>query len=329
MEIGLDFSRWREKPLGVSYRRWVITWNGLRQILRSGFFRVLLFLGWITSVVIAGGVFCFSQSVASGGWLETWAANFGRRPEAVAKALGALVLLYPDICIHTLYTWLFWLQSFAGLGLSLVVLTAIIPQLITRDRASNAMTIYLSRPLTSTDYLLGKLGIIVGVLILFWTGPLLAGWIFSLLLAPNRDFVLYSLAPLGRALLFNGIGLVVLASIALGVSALTKTSRNTILLWVGLWVVTWMVASMHHTPDWIGRASFARDLAQVRQEVFQLDSALKEAVESLPLLDRNVSQTLSRVGDKMAPTDAAGAAGGLAVLVVLSSVVFFKKLRPE
>lgn len=329
MELGLDFSRWREKPLGVGYRRWVITSNGLRHVLRARFFRALLALAWATSVVIAGGVFCFSQLVASGGWLESWAAQLGPRPEAVAKALGALVLLYPDICIHTLYTWLFWLQSFAGLGLSLLVLTVIIPQLITRDRASNAMTIYLSRPLTSTDYLLGKLGIIVGVLALFWTGPLLAGWFSSLLLAPNRDFIHYSFSPLGRALLFNVIGLVVLASIALGVSALTKTSRNTILLWVGLWVVTWMVASMPHTPDWIRRASFNHDLAEIRQEVFRLDAALKEAVESLPLLDRNVSQMLARVGKGVAPTDATGAASGLVVLVVLSSVVFFKKLRPE
>ena len=329
METSLDLSRWKEKPNGVAYRRWVIISTGLRQVLSTRFFRIMLFVSWMSSVLVAACVFCFSQSVASGGWLETWAANFGRRPEAIAKALGALVLLYPDICIRALYTSTFWLQSFAGLGLSLIAITSTVPQLITRDRANNALIIYLSRPLTSTDYLLGKLGIIVGVLALFWTGPLLCGWLLSLLMAPNRDFFLYSLSPLSRALLFNGIGVVALASIALGVSALTKSSRNTILLWVGLWIIASVVASLPHTPDWIRRASFSRDLVEIRQQVFRLDTALLDAVEALPLIDRNFTQALAKAGEKAAPQDVPGAVAGLTVLVVLSSVVFFRKLRPE
>lgn len=329
METSLDFSRWKEKPHGVNYRRWVILSTGLRQVLSTRFFRFMLVVAWATAFLVAATIFCFSQSVASGGWLETWAANFGPRPEAVAKAVGALVLLYPDLCIRGLYTSIFWLQSFAGLWISLIAITSLVPQLITRDRASHALTIYLSRPLTSSDYLLGKLGIIAGVLGLFWTGPLLCGWLLSLLVAPNRDFLLYSLFPVGRALLFNGIGLVVLASIALGVSAANKSSRNTILLWIGLWIVAGAVANVPHTPDWLRRASFSRDLREIRQQVFRLDTAFIEAVDTLPLIDRTFTRSLTRAAEKAAPQDASGAAGGLTVLVILSSVVFFRKLRPE
>jgi len=329
METSLDFSRWREKPNGVAYRRWVIVSTGLNQVLRTRFFRALLIGAWAAGLLIAVSVFCFSQSLATGGWLETWAANLGPRPAAVAKALGAVVLMYPDLCIRALYTSLFWLQSFAALWISLVALTVLVPQLITRDRASNALTIYLSRPLTSTDYLIGKLGIILGVVALFWTGPLLCGWILSLMVSPGRDFLLYSLSPVGHALAFNAIGLVALACIALGVSALSKSSRNTVLIWMGLWVIAATVAGLPHAPSWIQRASFSRDLAELRQEAFRLDTALLEAVETLPLIDRSFTRNLAEVGRKAAPVDTAGAAGGLAALVVLSSVVFFKKLRPE
>jgi ABC-2 type transport system permease protein len=329
METALDLSRWREKPKGVAYRRWTILSHGLRQVLRTRFFRLLLFFAWAAGLVITAVSFVFGQSVATGGWLETMGAQLGVRFQAIASAAGAMVLLYPDICVRGVFTGVFWLQSFVGLGLSLAALTVLVPRLVTRDRASNALTIYLSRPLTSADYLLGKFGIIVGVLVLMWTGPLLAGWALSMLLAPNMDFLVYSFAPLTRALLFNGIALLVLASIALGVSALTRSSRNTILLWIGLWLIAGAIASSPNSPAWLRRASFSHNLSEVRQTVFRLDDVLADASRSLPLLDRSVSRNLERASERTRARDIQGAFLGLGVLVTLSSVVFFRKLRPE
>ena len=80
----------------------------------------------------------------------------GPRPEAMFTVLTGLVAMFPDIVVHGIFTLIFWTHSFLGLWLSLLALTALVPQLITRDRASNALIVYLARPLTSTDYLLGK-----------------------------------------------------------------------------------------------------------------------------------------------------------------------------
>ncbi|MGH8018603.1 MAG: hypothetical protein ACREIA_09970, partial [Opitutaceae bacterium] len=170
METQLELSRWRETPGGLTYRRWVITSTGLRQMLRMRFFRVLVFLAWTAGVLMAAAGLLFTQSVATGGWLETWAASFGPRAQAVASGFTALVLLYPDICVRGLFTVIFWTHSFIGLGLSLLALTVVIPRLVARDRRTHALTIYLSRPLRSFDYLLGKFGIILGILLALWTG---------------------------------------------------------------------------------------------------------------------------------------------------------------
>jgi len=329
METNLDLSRWRETPKGVDYRRWTIVSTGLRQILANRLFRGLLFFAWTAGVLIAVFGFAFTQSVASGGWLESAAANFGPRAVAVVSALGALVTLYPDICIGGLFTEVFWLHSFVGLTLCLVALTIMVPHLVARDRASNALTIYLSRPLTSADYLLGKLGIIVGVLLLLWTGPLVLGWLLSMLLAPDREFIFYSFLPLLRALLFNGIALVVLATIALGVSALNRSSRITIIMWIGLSFIAWFVAVVPETPVWLQRASFSRDLIEVRQTVFRRDTALAEAGEKLPFLSQRFADNLKQSGQKARANDFDGALAGLGVLTVLSSAVFLRKLRPE
>jgi ABC-2 type transport system permease protein len=329
MDASFDLSRWREPPRGVGYRRWTIVATGLGRLMRGRFFRVLLIVAWLVGGLLALLGFLFSQSLAVGGLLDEFLGNFGPRGLAIAASLRALVLLYPDICLHALFTSLFWVQSSFGLGLSLIALTTLVPGLVTRDRASNALTVYLSRPLTSGDYLLGKLGIIVGVLLVLWTGPLGFTWLLSVLFASDRDFLFYSLAPLLRALLYNGIGLVALASIAMGVSAAARSSRATVVLWLCLWLVAGFVATIPRMPLWMQRASFVHDLAEIRRETFRLDEALIAAGDSLPLTNRRFAENLTTVGEHSQATDFGGALAGLVILSGLSSLIYLRRLRPE
>jgi ABC-2 type transport system permease protein len=329
MDASLDLSRWSGVPRGVGYRRWTIVSTGLRQLFALRLFKILLTFAWVGAVALAALGFLFSQCITSGGWLETLAGYLGPRAQAVNSALAALVLLYPDVCIGGWFTLAFWLHSYLGLGLSLVALTAMVPRLITRDRATNALTVYLSRPLTSSDYLLGKLGMIVGVLAAMWTAPLLFGWLLSVAFAPNADFIVYSFSPLGRALLFHGISLVALAAIALGVSAAGRTSRTTTVLWIGLWLILGAVAKPPKSPPWLQRASFTHDLGQVRQGVFKLDSALTTAGEVLPITNKDFTRQLQRAGTRAQTSDFNGALISLGAFVALSSVVFLRRLRPE
>ena len=329
MDATLDLSRWTGKPLGLGYRRSTIVSSGLRQLFRLRLFRILIFIAWGGGVALAASGFLFSQSVATGGWLETLAVYGGPRAQAIVAALAAFILMYPEICIGGWFTLTFWLHSYLGLGLSLIAITAMVPRLITRDRATNALTVYLSRPLTSADYLLGKLGMIVGVLATMWTGPLLLGWLLSVAFAPDRDFIIHSFQPLLRALLFHGIALVTLATIALGVSAISRTSRNTIVLWIGLWLILGAVAKPPKGPQWLKRASFTHNLGEVRQGILKLDTALLEAADGLPLLDQQFARNLSSAGKKAQTTDFNGALGSLGAFVALSSFVFLRRMRPE
>ncbi|MBK9989241.1 MAG: hypothetical protein IPP19_00515 [Verrucomicrobia bacterium] len=227
------------------------------------------------------------------------------------------------------FTGVFWLHSFLALGFSLIALSVVVPRLITRDRASNALTIYLSRPLTSFDYLLGKLGIILGILVLMWTGPLLLGWLLSMAFAPDSDFFVYSFLPLSRALLFNLIALVTLAAVAMGVSALGKTARAVVPIWMAAWIVAGMIASLPTTPDVVRAASFSRNLEEVRQDIFRVDEILIKAGETLPLVDRGLTKNMLSLGQRESKRSATGAYIGLAAIVVVSSFVFSRKLRPE
>lgn len=329
MEASLDLSRWRDPPRGVAYRRWVILSTGLRRLLRQWFFRALLVLSWAGAVVLALVGFIFSQSVGVGGTLDQFLGNFGPRGAAVAATIRGLVLLYPDVVVNSLFTTIFWVQAYLGCFLSLVALTALTPSLVARDRASNALTIYLSRPLTSADYLIGKLGIIAGFLLLVWTGPLLFTWLLSVLFASDKGFLVYSFAPLLRALLYNGIAFAALSAIALGVSALSRSSRSIIVIWLCLWLVAGFVAKVPHMPVWMQRASFSRDLSQIDSEVLRIDRALIDAGQELPLTNRRLAENLTQAGDHTAATDFGGSVTGLAVLGGLSILLLFRRLKPE
>lgn len=329
MDASLDLSRWTELPRGINYRRWTIVATGLKQLFRLRYFKILFTIAWTGGALLALLGFAFSQAIASGGWLETFAVYFGPRAQAIVSALGGVILLYPDVCIGGWFTLIFWLHSFLGLGLGLLALTAMVPMLITRDRASNALIVYLARPLTSFDYLLGKLGIIVGVLALLWTGPLLFGWVLSVAFAPDWDFVTYSFAPLLHALCYHAIGLVALAAVALGVSAATRSSRATIILWLGLWLVLGAVAAPPRAPDWIKRASFSHNLREIRQGIFRVDNALITASESLPLTNQKFAASLGNAGRRAEASDFDGALLSLGVFVAISSFVFLRRLKPE
>ncbi len=329
MATMLEFTRWEEKPRGVGYRRWVITATGLRQVFRTRFFRLLLFLAWLLGAAQAAAGFLLSQSIAPGGWLEQLAANLGPRAEAVVSAFCAYVLLYPDIVVRGLYTALFWFQSDVGLGLSLVALTVIVPRLVTRDRASSALTIYLSRPLTSLDYLVGKFGIVMGVLLVVWTGPLLFGWLLSVLFASDTVFIIHSLDPLLRALLYNAIALAVLGPLALGISAVARSSLNTILLWIGVWIVLGFVAGIPFVPAVVRHASFRHNLDQVKEALFRLDTLLERAQVAMPFVGPPAGEGVHVFFEHLRPDNLTGVVVGLTALVGLSCLVFLRRLKPE
>ncbi len=325
----LYLSRWREKPRGVNYRRWSIVEAGLREQFRTKFFKSVVFSAWFSGLLIAALGFAFSQALAEGGWLHALMQRFGPRAEAMFTVVTGLVAMYPDIVVHGAFTALFWAHSFLGLWLSLLALSAVVPQLITRDRTSNALIVYLARPLTSTDYLLGKLGIIVGTLLLVWTGPLLFGWLVSMLFATDRDFIVYSFTPLLRALLFNGIALVVLAALALGISAAVRKAAVASAIWMLLWVGFGVASQPPKAPNWFKHTSYTHNLAEVRSEVFRLDDALKAVTTQLPILDQRTVGNFAGAAKRVAATDFTGALAALGAMAAFSTWVFFRKLRPE
>ncbi len=326
----IDYERWNGTRRGVAYRSWIITQAGLRQLLRYKFFRVLMFLGWVGAFAIAAFGFILSQTLAEGGLLAELAAKGGPRAEALMQAVSAILLIYPDLLITGAFKAIFWLHSNLGMLLGLAAMALRVPQLVTRDRSSQALTIYLSHPITARDYLIGQLGIIVGVLLLLWTGPLVGGWLFAMALAPDTLFITYSLTALGVALTFNGIALVVIGALAFGVSAVAKTAARARMAWIGLWIVMGAIAGHGRAlPEWIRNLSFVSDLHLIRDEVFAMKDTLMDAAGVVPILSAQLADNLNNAADQIEVVDMTGVYVTLSIMVVTALVLARGRIKPE
>ena len=295
-------------------------------------FSILFFTtlaGSAQGLIVALAGFVFSQTLAEDGWLASLATKGGPRAEAMMQAVSAMLLLYPDLLVTGAYKVVFWAQAQLGLLLSLVAMTLLVPQLITRDRGSQALTIYLARPLTSQDYLLGKFGIIIGVLLMLWTGPLVVGWLVSMALVPDMVFFNYSWEAMGAALLFNGIAMGVVGSVAFGVSALAKTPAAARMAWIGLWIVMGVIAQSGALPSWVSQASFSYDLKMLSDEIFALSDTLRDASEILPMLNPNLAREVGQAADHVGTDQIRGVIVGLVLLVGVSLSLLWGRIKPE
>ena len=104
---------------------------------------------------------------------------------------------------------------------SFILTVLVAPPLISRDLANNALPLYLSRPLSRTEYVLGKMAVVVFLLSMITWVPGLLIFLFQASLAGVSW--LWSNLWMTWSILFASIAWIVLLSlIALAISALVK-----------------------------------------------------------------------------------------------------------
>lgn len=106
-------------------------------------------------------------------------------------------------------------------GFAFILTVLVAPPLISRDLSNNALPLYLCRPLSRTEYVLGKMAVIAVLLSLVTWIPGLLIFFFQASLA-GFAWLSANLWMVGSILLGFSIWIVLLSLIALAVSALVK-----------------------------------------------------------------------------------------------------------
>jgi len=188
-------------------RFWPITREALRLVLARRAFLALLAVSWIPFLVRVVQIFVVTRFPQAGQLLPVDGRLFG---EFLNQQLGFTLLL----------------SIFGGAGL------------IAGDLRTGAILVYLSRPLTRRDYVLGKLGVLMALNLGVTLVPGFLLYLVGLALAPEL-LGQWSLAWIGPAIVLHSLVLsVVVSLLALAVSSLCRNTRvaglGLALLFIGL-----------------------------------------------------------------------------------------------
>jgi len=154
--------------------------------------------------------------------------------------------------------------------------------LIANDRRANALQIYLSKPLTRTEYVFGKLTILMTFLLLVTWVPALVLLLIQILFAGNFSFLQANLYLFPAITVYSFVETIAISAAMLALSSLSKSGRFVAILYTGLFffttalwgVLTLALGGVHTRPgqgrpgvSWI---SFSADLTQVGNAIFRL-----------------------------------------------------------
>jgi len=223
-------------------RAWlVIARTGVRTMLGRRWFVALLLLSWVPFLVRTVQIYA-ATNLPQVQFLAPTADTF-------RQFLGQQGV------------FLFFVTVYAGAGL------------IANDRRANALQLYLSKPLTRTEYVVGKLTTLLAFLLLVTWVPAMLLLVVQVLFAGNFVFLRENIHLVPSITLLAFIEALVYAIAMLALSSLSRSSRYVGILYAGLLfftqaiTVVLRVVTGNSTLAWL---SLTNSLEQLGNALFRL-----------------------------------------------------------
>lgn len=191
----LGYRHWTGRWTSHPYRWWAITRRGISLLSKNKRFVALMILSGIPFLVRA--VIIYASTLT------------GKN----VPLLRIDARFFEDFLSQQMQFFGFFIAIFAGAGL------------IANDLKANALQIYLSKPITRQDYLLGKLGILVFFLALPTLVPGLLLFLLAILFKSDADFVRELYWVPGSIVVYSIIIMFSFGLVMLALSSLSKSSR--------------------------------------------------------------------------------------------------------
>nr|WP_236649277.1 hypothetical protein [Rhodopirellula sp. SM50] len=232
----LGYRKWSGVRADQFLRPLVIARGGVALILKRRWLRMLLVLAWLPVMLPALGIFAFEFSSTEPDMqrmiVSTVSGPLGR-PD-----LGALILADPESARHEVWSTLIlayfrYPQLFAMVGL----IGLIAPLLISYDLRTKAYLMYFSRPLSPTQYIVGKSAVIWFFLAVVATVPAWLLYVMGVLLSPDLSVITQTWDIPLRILAASVVLMLPTTTLAVVYSSLTAESRYATFAWFATWAM--------------------------------------------------------------------------------------------
>ncbi len=289
----------------------------------------LVVLCWGLGLAAAAFLFLIGQLLVSDSVVDRWVSTFNPNLQMFANLLTAWLTDHPDISVGTTQNVLFYFLGNWLMLVSIFALGPIIPLLITRDLACNAIVIYSSKAVSRGDYLLGKFATAFGFLTLTWLGPVCAAWFLGNLLAPHWMFFWHARGALANILIRGLSSMTVLSMLALGVSALSVKEKATSFIWFMWWILGAFLSTLaQHTQSWLGYLSFGFNLHEIALRTFRVGDRLKNIQDTILVLG-NILQMRPSTQSALETPHIGGTCLALLVMLCLAAWIVHHRVKPE
>lgn len=248
----LGYRSW-SGPLAPAWSRWTtIAGVGVRCAWQSRWLRRLLFVAWLPALGFAMGFFMWEQAHRYAEWRDEFSVFARAFPEGhvVRELLQSENFVDSPQARHTVWAWL--LYSFLRYPQALVMVLAvgiIAPPLVSQDLRSRAYLLYFSRPLSRSEYILGKTAAIWLYMIAISTLPALILYLLGILLSPNLEVIGATWDLPLRIAAASAVLLIPMGTLALCMSSMTEESRYAAFAWFTLWVLGWFAYGVMTSID--------------------------------------------------------------------------------
>jgi len=232
--------------LSTAGSRWqVIAGIGIRRAWQSAWLRRIVFFAWVPGVLMAMLIYGFEQSIAEGspqafmfsGLIQEFLGH-----GSVESFRDRMPNTMPDaeqLAVHRHQFWCSLLQflyerSQALLLIPVIGITA--PPLISQDIRSRAFLLYFSRPISRTQYILGKIAAVACYVVVISFLPGMMLYITGILLSPDVSIILDTVDIPLRIITATAVMVVPTTCLGLMLSSLTTESRFASFAWFSVWI---------------------------------------------------------------------------------------------
>jgi len=220
----------------------------------------MLFFAWLPALWFGMGFFLWEQAALYPEWRQTLRPFLQSMPETpefegIRESVRTGNL---EASRHAVWAWL--LQTFFRYPqgvLMVMVVGLIFPPLISQDIRSRAFLLYFSRPLTRTEYLVGKLASLWAYLSMVSVAPALALYALGVLLSPNLSVIGATWDLPLRIIAASGVLILPTTVLALCLSSLTQESRYAGFAWFAVWILGWFTYGAATTADAFNSQQYA------------------------------------------------------------------------
>jgi ABC-2 type transport system permease protein len=221
------YQHWSGELSGHGWRWLAIARNGVRAGMKNWLIRIAMLMAWVPAVMLAA-------------FLCMW--GLMERKSAIIRMFFTIfnpgIISDPKHYRVDFWTLAYHYFLFSELYISMGIILLVGPSLISQDLRFNALPLYFSRPLRRFDYFVGKLSVIAAFLAMVIILPSVAAYILGLLFTLDITIIRDTFRLLLSVVAYGAIFSVSAGMLMLALSALSRSSRYVMLMWLAMWFIS-------------------------------------------------------------------------------------------